>query len=167
MIQRGTKKRKIIKPTLQPKQNRSKALLLVPLAAMMIAVLAAGTSRRPCPGGDSKLTLNAAQFCVEVVSTPSAWAKGLSGRRSLPEKNGMLFTFGQQREHSFWMKDMQFPLDMVWIRDDVVVGFVTGVDQRLGDQYTIPTPSVDAVLELNTGSIQRFQIKVGDTVKRV
>ncbi len=79
----------------------------------------------------------------------------------------MLFTFGQQREHSFWMKDMQFPLDMVWIRDDVVVGFVTGVDQRLGDQYTIPTPSVDAVLELNTGSIQRFQIKVGDTVKRV
>ena len=52
---------------------------------------------------------------VEVADTQAAQQQGLSGRESLAEGTGMLFVFDQERFLSFWMKDMNFPLDMVWI----------------------------------------------------
>ncbi len=54
---------------------------------------------------------------VEVVSTPEAIQKGLSGRRELPESHGMLFIFDHSAQFRFWMRRMYFPLDMIWISD--------------------------------------------------
>ncbi len=58
---------------------------------------------------------------LEVVATPAARAKGLMFRNSLRENQGMLFVFPKETPHSFWMKNTQIPLDMVFISKEMKV----------------------------------------------
>ena len=56
---------------------------------------------------------------VEVVDTPETRQQGLSNRASLGDDEGMLFVFDDvSSNHCFWMKDMQFPIDMVWLDEE-------------------------------------------------
>ena len=55
---------------------------------------------------------------VEIVKTPEAMARGLSGRDKLGDHQGMLFVFDADGRHSFWMKDMKFALDILWLDQD-------------------------------------------------
>jgi len=55
---------------------------------------------------------------VEVVSTPWEINRGLMYREGLDEGAGMLFVFGSERRHGFWMKNMKFSVDMIWIAGD-------------------------------------------------
>ena len=52
---------------------------------------------------------------AEVVSRLADLRQGLSGRASLPTDHGMLFVFSKSDIYEFWMKDMKFPLDIIWI----------------------------------------------------
>jgi uncharacterized membrane protein (UPF0127 family) len=52
---------------------------------------------------------------VELATTVIQQAKGLSGRTGLGENDGMLFLFNRPAIQSFWMKDMNFPIDIIWI----------------------------------------------------
>ena len=56
---------------------------------------------------------------VLVADTPQERAVGLSGYAGLPENVGMLFVFPEPRQPSFWMKGMEFSLDLVWIREGI------------------------------------------------
>ena len=58
---------------------------------------------------------------MDVALTPAARARGLSGRESLASMTGMLFVFETGRASAFWMKDMLFSLDFVWIGEDCTV----------------------------------------------
>jgi len=58
--------------------------------------------------------INGVQINVEIALTPEARTQGLSGRASLGEKEGMLFVFDAPGKYGFWMKDMNFPIDIVW-----------------------------------------------------
>ena len=64
-------------------------------------------------------------FPVEVAVTPEQRQQGLSGRPSLASGAGMLFVFESPMPLQFWMKRMQFPLDMVWIGADCTIGEIT------------------------------------------
>lgn len=114
----------------------------------------------------TKVKIGLASFDVEVADTALLQTKGLSGRESLPKNYGMLFIFDDFAVRKFWMKDVQFSLDFVWIRDNKVVGIVYGAEPEVGDNLTIyesPEP-VDRVLEVNAGEISNYGIKVGDAV---
>ena len=52
---------------------------------------------------------------VDLAITPNQQAKGLSFRNTLNANQGMLFPFHTPGDYSFWMKDMKFPLDILWI----------------------------------------------------
>src|SRR3989344_9043068 len=52
---------------------------------------------------------------VDLVLTPAEQEKGLSGRSELKEGEGMLFVFNKPDKHLFWMKDMNFPIDIIWL----------------------------------------------------
>ncbi len=57
------------------------------------------------------------QSCV-MVETPHGreeMSRGLMYRESLAEGNGMLFVFEKEGFHRFWMKNMKFPIDMIWM----------------------------------------------------
>lgn len=109
-------------------------------------------------------------FTVEVASTMLEQARGLSYRPSLAANAGMLFVFGSGSTQTFWMQAMNFPLDMIWISGDTVVGFAQDVPAPApGTQtwelpiYSSP-PNTDKVLEVNAGTVANYNIKVGDTV---
>ncbi|MCH8298791.1 MAG: DUF192 domain-containing protein, partial [Chloroflexi bacterium] len=54
-------------------------------------------------------------FPVELAATPEERIRGLSGREHLNSGSGMLFIFENAERFRFWMREMEIPLDIVWI----------------------------------------------------
>lgn len=107
------------------------------------------------------------RFEIEIADTVLARRRGLSGRDFLAENKGMLFIFGDVAVRSFWMAGMKFSLDIVWIKDDKVIGFEENAPPVLGigvPLYYSPEP-VDKVLEINAGLVKKLGIKAGDMIK--
>lgn len=103
---------------------------------------------------------------VEVADSPAERARGLSDRGALSPDAGMLFTFDEPDERQFWMKDMRFPIDIVWIRDGRVIGVDANVPVEDGPPWTTyrSPESVDAVLELNAGMAERHAVTNGEFI---
>ncbi len=106
---------------------------------------------------------------VKVADTKELQERGLSGRESLKENEGMLFLFPKSGQYGFWMKDMQFPIDIVWIRGGAVVGFSENAAPEPGKALWsltmyYPPDTADAVLEVNTGFVAAHGLKAGDAV---
>jgi uncharacterized membrane protein (UPF0127 family) len=105
---------------------------------------------------------------VEVADTNVERSRGLSGRDGLAEGSGMLFVFDDQRVRTFWMKEMLFSIDIIWIADGKVIGFVeraeppSGPDDPL-DLLVSPSPA-DYVLEVDAGFVDAHQVAVGQAV---
>lgn len=114
--------------------------------------------------------INSRPIDVEVADNLVSRTVGLSGRNDLDSGKGMLFVFdGAKTVSSFWMKNMKFPIDIVWIADGRVVGTSEGllpeenkIDRDL-KRYSPPQP-VDMVLEVNAGIVPTMNIKSGDIV---
>lgn len=104
---------------------------------------------------------------VEIAETPLARERGLSGRKTLGENKGMLFVFGEKNYHSFWMKEMKFPIDIIWISDDKVVDIAHNVPIVASEFLKIyqPKEPVNFVLEVNAGFSEKHDVKVGDRVE--
>ena len=54
-------------------------------------------------------------FLVEIADTPESRTQGLMFREDLPLDQGMLFIFPESKPYEFWMPNLAFPLDIVWI----------------------------------------------------
>ena len=150
-------------------------LSIIGVALILIAVVAAiwwwSAFSRACnpPLPRQSIRIGSNTFDVEMATTMVEQACGLSGRSGLGEDQGMLFSFGSGSTQSFWMKDMQFPLDMIWISQGKVAGAAENVDPQIGAHlwelkiYTSP-PNVDTVLEVPAGTVAKRHIQVGDLV---
>ncbi len=123
--------------------------------------------------GDSqpRVTIGDTSFLVEVADTPASQRQGLSGRESLAEGTGMLFVFDKERHLTFWMKEMNFPLDMVWIDASCTVVDISRdvpipePGQTLADLPTYgPETPARYVLEINAGASADAGFGPGDSV---
>lgn len=106
------------------------------------------------------------QFSVEIANTLIAQVRGLSGRASLPENQGMLFLFSSSATRSFWMAGMKFPLDIIWISGDKIIGISENLPPASATDtpiYSSPAPA-DKVLEINAGLAKKLNIKIGDRI---
>lgn len=116
-----------------------------------------------------EITIGSTKLLVEVVSTPEKIQQGLSGRASLGS-DGMLFVLGVRRIPTFWMKEMQFALDFIWIDGTTVVDLTEQVPppQQSRETSSLPlySPSVPVthVLEVPAGFIAEKQIVIGQEV---
>lgn len=118
------------------------------------------------------VNVGAAIFAVELAITITQHVQGLSDRSSLAPGTGMLFVNEQQRKLTFWMKDMHFPLDMVWIGSDCTVVNVTpnvppplpGQTENDLPRYSSGVPA-QYVLEVNGGEAVSWNIAPGDPVE--
>lgn len=103
---------------------------------------------------------------VEIADTPTKRELGLSGRFSLSPDSGMLFVFENPGSYFFWMKDMNFPIDMVWIN---ALKKVTGINYNVSPDSFPETFSsfeqVQFVLELNAGDANKFDIATGTLLR--
>ena len=112
---------------------------------------------------------NTHQLKLEVVNTPQSTAQGLSGRDELGA-DGMLFVFEQSRTPQFWMKEMKFDLDIIWIDQQRIIEITQGVPApALGTPLSeLPTYSpkqpVTMVLEVEAGKATEWQLAIGDLV---
>ncbi len=75
-----------------------------------------------------------AVYVADLAVSAEERVQGLSGRPSLDTDRGMLFVYEEDNPRTFWMPDMHFPLDMVWIRSDCTVAGVTA---------DVPNPPLD------------------------
>lgn len=104
------------------------------------------------------------EFEVEIADSPVEQIRGLSGRREMVENEGMLFVFPEIGNYSFWMKGMLFPLDIVWIQGDEVVGVSHNLPPAAEKNPPVYSPpfSVDKILEINAGLADEHNIQIGD-----
>jgi uncharacterized membrane protein (UPF0127 family) len=111
----------------------------------------------------TRLTVKDTPVVAEVVSTPKKRYLGLSHRRELPEGQGMLFLFRAPRRRVFCMRDMLFPIDIIWIAKGKVAGLHKQLSPSNRSNFIAPVP-VRLVLEVPAGFADRHGIKVGDPV---
>ena len=102
---------------------------------------------------------------VEVVSKQGDLERGLMYRASLGQDKGMLFDFAQNGVYSFWMKNMHFSLDILWISyDDHIIYIGRDIPACKNDPCPVYSSGQRAryVLELNSGYTATHQWKEGD-----
>jgi uncharacterized protein len=103
---------------------------------------------------------------VTVVEKEEERMRGLSGRESLEPTEGMLFIFPQSGYHSFWMKEMRFPIDIIWVGEDgTIVDIAPVVRPETYPKAFEPKAPARYVIEASAYFTQSFGISVGDTVQ--
>jgi uncharacterized membrane protein (UPF0127 family) len=102
---------------------------------------------------------------LEPVQTPEALTKGLSGRDSLAENKGMLFIFDSPDQQCFWMKDMNFSIDMIFLdaNKKVVRTFDNVSPESYPNNYC--ADDVKYVIEITAGKANGLGIENGQTLK--
>ena len=112
------------------------------------------------------IKINDREITAEVADTAETRSKGLSGRGSLQEGTGMLFIFDSPAQYGFWMKDMNFAIDIVWIDDNLrIVDIEKKVTPETFPQVFYPDQPVKYVLELPTGAVDKYQIATGIVIQ--
>lgn len=110
---------------------------------------------------DHMVTVAGKEIMVRVADTEATQVQGLSGFTGLPADQGMFFLFPKVNYYAFWMKDMRFPLDVIWLKQTnqegiyKVVGVVLQVSPDTYPQaFTSPEP-VDGFLELPAQTLDK------------
>lgn len=96
------------------------------------------------------ITIGDKKYKVEIADTPEKQEKGLMGRKSLPENQGMLFIYDEPQDLSYWMKDTFISLDIIFIDDDMEV--VSVKQGQPMSEEPITENDVQYVLEVNSNS---------------
>jgi uncharacterized membrane protein (UPF0127 family) len=118
----------------------------------------------------SLLRLDGHSYHFTVMRTDAELQKGLSGTPSLPAGQAMVFAFANDGPQVMWMKDMKYPIDMIWLNDDKqVVHTVKNIqpstynsaDPTKSQKFQSDTPA-HYVIELPSGTIDSTGIKNGD-----
>lgn len=102
---------------------------------------------------------------AEVVATSEAHAQGLSGRERLEQGEGMLFIFAEEGLYSFWMKDMLFPIDIIWISAEKKVVHIEEhiVPETYPSSFESPV-AASYVLEVPAGFVRTHNISTNISV---
>ncbi|MBI4157467.1 DUF192 domain-containing protein [Candidatus Woesebacteria bacterium] len=118
-----------------------------------------------------EVTIGTTKVSVEIADDETERKKGLGGRESIGQNEGMLFVFPQKTSSLvFWMKEMGFPIDIIWIDENKIVKIDKNVQPEPGvsdnnlKRYYPETP-VNFVLEVNGGFADKNKINLGDTVQ--
>ncbi|AKL97973.1 DUF192 domain-containing protein [Endomicrobium proavitum] len=120
-----------------------------------------------------EVKLAGANLKLFTVKSPEAKRKGLSGRDTIPN-DGMIFFFDYPSPLAFWMKDMKFAIDIIWINADKVVSVTKNAQPQPGakdDKLKIYSPAfyADTVIELSAGDADKYNIEAGSafTIRRI
>lgn len=112
------------------------------------------------------LQLRGESIRVSIADTDATREKGLGGRSGLASDEGMLFIFPKDGIYAFWMKDMQFSIDIVWLSaEGRVVYIAQNVSPSTYPRDFVPESPARYVLELPAGYCLSHGVQVGDIVR--
>jgi len=139
---------------------------------LLLVLLAAGTAvyfmapkkiRQP---SQEKISVGGHIFETEIADTDLKRAQGLSGRMSLCPDCAMLFVFPEASIRTFWMKDMKFNLDIIWLNEGQIVQIDKNVSREKGEREMISSRvPVDQVLQINSSRAKALGLEINDRLE--
>lgn len=109
------------------------------------------------------LTVGRAAILAEIATTPEETARGLSGRTSLNDGEGMLFVMRSTDRHPFWMRGTTVPLSIAFLAEDGTIQEIRDMEP-LSEQSIQPEIPTRLVLEAPQGWFDRKGVGVGARV---
>ncbi len=141
----------------------AKKTIFFPLLFLMLSCLAVyflPGKYRFSDDKENKVIVNNKEFTIEIADNDREKNLGLGKRKDLCEDCGMLFVFPRSGIYSFWMKDMLFPLDIIWIRENKAVYVARDVSPEYRGNINSGMEA-DSVLEINSGLSEKYGIEKG------
>jgi uncharacterized protein len=140
-----------------------KYILLLMLIFLAGAFFLRMSETKVLPENITHVTLAGQKIKVDLAISPEAQIKGLSGRDGLAEGEGMLFIFNDTGAHFFWMKDMKFAIDILWLNEETKVVHIkeSVTPESYPETFGSDEPA-KYVLELPAGFTAKYGIKEGD-----
>jgi len=133
------------------------------ICVLLLAALCAGCKPQPSLQITTQVGMPVS-FQIEIADTDAAREQGLQNRATLADNQGMLFVFPDEQIQTFWMKNTELPLDMIFINaDKKIVGIVANATPFSLTPLYVSTPS-RYVLEIKGGLTQSLGIHTGDLV---
>lgn len=104
-------------------------------------------------------------YSLWLANTEADRVQGLSGVDKLSMNGGLLMAYDTSADHAIWMKDMNFPLDIVWLnsKKEVVYIVKNAPPENPAETIYVPKDPAMYILELPAGSVVKAGIKTGDT----
>jgi hypothetical protein len=147
-------------------QHKVQILPIVPAPATAPDNTAQSTPVTPAaqqPSDIKYVKIGGTELKVDLALTPGAQAQGLSGRKSLASDTGMLFVFATPSKYAFWMKDMNFSIDMIWLdQSGTVVYIAKNASPKSYPNTFVPNKDANYVLEVASGFSAKHNLKIGD-----
>lgn len=112
-----------------------------------------------------EVTFQGGKINAMVANTKESREEGLSGRSDLSDGKGMLFDFGFPGKFGFWMRDMLFPIDIIWINSNGII--VDIVENALPEDYPktyINKAPASYVLEIGANKSREYGLFLGSKV---
>lgn len=129
-----------------------------------IAVLLTGFNREHPKTLHARL--GGEMLLLEIADTDELRAKGLSGHKPLKSGEGMLFIFEQEGIYGFWMKDMNFPIDIAWLDQTYrIVEIKERVEPSSYPEVFLPHVNARYVIELPEDYFSKHDLKTGNILE--
>ena len=115
---------------------------------------------------DVTITTPHGALTAEVADTKSSRELGLSGRTQIRDNEGLLFVFDAPGRYGFWMKDMLFPIDILWINQNGIVVEIerNATPESYPKTYMNASPAT-YVLEMAANKAEEQGLYIGSKVK--
>lgn len=141
---------------------------LFPIAIPLFLTTLAFANAQP-PSQKESIGICIQDRCIqaEVAGNFIEREKGLMSKDSLADDSGMLFIFEEEELHSFWMKNMAFPLDILWLDSNKKITYIKENAQPCKEscESLLPGAKAKYVLEVPAGFVERNKIEVGQVAR--
>lgn len=103
-----------------------------------------------------------------LASVAESWPdriRGLSNTTYLPDNVVKLFIFDSPGQHSIWMKDMNYAIDIIWVDENGVIVYIE--EDASPESYPamfVPTSPAKYVIETTAGFVKKNIVKLGENV---
>ena len=103
-------------------------------------------------------------FRLKVANNKEDFRKGLMFVKYLPQDSGIIFKYNNYGMHSMWMKNTFIPLDILFLDHNYkLIDYVENTTPHSLKSIIINKPSKN-IIELNGGSVKKFNLKKNDTI---
>ena len=106
-----------------------------------------------------------AKIDIEFAESEYETQTGLMYRKSMKDSQGMLFIFPDEKMHSFYMKNTEIPLDIIFLKSDLTIASFQENAQPMNEAGLSSQVPIQYVLEVNAGLAQKWLLEIGDKIK--
>lgn len=120
-------------------------------------------------GKGNNIIVNGISFKAEFANTNEAKRIGLSKYKKIDDDFVMVFLFEESGKPVFWMKDMYFPIDIIFVNENRITQIYSDVKNPEKKNSPlplyIPDEISDMVIEANAGTAKKYNFKKGNKIE--